>query len=102
MSTNKKIVPLAGIGHNRPSKTAAERQKSLYERRKAAGWKKGWIDPATAQLAEDLGGIEHIVEHRDQLADLISQQIAALDELAAELEREKSRGWLDRLLSRRP
>ena len=46
------------------AKTGAERQKELYERRKVDGWRKVWVDPATLELAELLGGIEKIPTER--------------------------------------
>ena len=60
------------IGHNSGGKmTAAERQKALYERRRAAGWKKSWIDPKTAEVAADLGGIERLGWRYERMAEKI-------------------------------
>jgi hypothetical protein len=46
------------------AKTGAERQKELYERRKADGWRKVWVNPDTLELADMLGGIEKIPPDR--------------------------------------
>lgn len=61
-------------------KTAAERQKELYERRKEAGWRKSWLNPATLALIEELGSIEAIPKEREALLAKI-----------ADLERERAR-----------
>lgn len=61
------------------AKTAAERQKELYERRKEAGWRKSWLNPATLALVEELGSIEAIPKEREALLAKI-----------ADLEREKA------------
>lgn len=50
--------------HPKP-KTTAQRQRELYERRKADGWRKVWVDPKTLKLAEMLGGIDRISADRE-------------------------------------
>jgi len=98
MSTEAKIV---NIGHNSgktPPKSARTRAKLSYERRRAEGWKKGWIDPATQELAEQLGGIEHIREHRDELVELVRAQDEALRVLGEELQEHRKRDLVSLLL----
>lgn len=80
-----------GLGHNRALKTAAERQKDHYDRRKDEGWRKGWIDPVTLARVKDLGGIEHVAAQHDRLAEVVEQQaeliadqMNALEKLAGE------------------
>lgn len=93
-TTKKNESSAPGIGHNSQVKTAKERAKDHYERRKAAGWRKTWVDPETLALAEELGGIEKIAAdyHR-----LLSAKIDALDEL----DQLKARGFWSRLLNRK-
>lgn len=67
-------------------KTAAERQKELYERRKADGWRKIWTDPKTIALADELGGVEHISENRAALLTRIA-------ELEAMIALPRKRKW---------
>ena len=56
------------------AKTGAERQKELYERRKAEGWRKIWVDPATLELAKLLGGIENIPADREAWIARVKEQ----------------------------
>ena len=70
------------------AKTSAERQKELYERRKAEGWKKIWVDPATMELAERLGGIQMIPQEREEW-------IAKVEELTRQ---QPPRPWWRRFL----
>ena len=75
--------------------TAAERQKALYERRRAAGWKKSWIDPKTAEVAADLGGIERLGWRYERMAEkieLLETRIAAAE------QKSRLRRWLRRWL----
>ena len=59
-------------------KSPAERAKSSYERRKAAGWRKIFVDPGTIALAKRLGGIE-------KLPKLVEDQARRIEELEAQL-----------------
>ena len=63
-------------------KTDAQRQKSLYKRRTSQGWRKGWIDPGTLDLAARLGGIENVPD-----------AYVARMKAEAELESLQSRPW---------
>lgn len=88
-------------------KTDAQRQKSLYKRRTAQGWRKGWLDPGTIDLAKRLGGVEKIPDayaaqraENDRLkASMDSAEKrtkdadAALKAAEAELHRLRSRPW---------
>lgn len=88
-------------------KTDAQRQKSLYKRRTSQGWRKGWIDPGTLDLAARLGGIEHVPDayaseraENDRLRATVSSAQkaeeaanAARMKVEAELEILQSRPW---------
>ncbi len=88
-------------------KTDAQRQKSLYKRRTSQGWRKGWIDPGTLDLAGRLGGIEHIPDayaaqraENDRLRASVeaaekkqNEADANLQEAKAELHQLQSRPW---------
>lgn len=67
----------ASIEEEKPkakAKTDAERQKDLYERRKAEGWRKIWVDPKTLELAKMLGGIENIPADREAWIARVKEQ----------------------------
>ncbi len=81
-----KTSPSEPVQEKPEPKTAAERQKELYERRKADGWKKIYVDPATIELAQELGGIENIVEDRQHW-------IRTASELNAKIESSKKPWW---------
>lgn len=93
-TTKKNTGTAPGIGHNSQAKTAKERAKEHYDRKKAAGWRKTWVDPETLKLAEELGGIDKIAEeHRGALR--------AYGDAQAELDKLKARGFWSRLLNRK-
>lgn len=52
MPSNKKQP---GLGHNHPPKTAKQRAKDWEKAKRAEGWRKVWVDPATLGLIKDLG-----------------------------------------------
>lgn len=93
-TTRKNVRTAPGIGHNSQVKTAKERAKEHYDRKKAAGWRKTWVDPETLRLAEELGGIENIVSER-------SNTLRAFRDVNNELEALRARGFWSRLLNRK-
>ena len=93
-TTKKNASTAPGIGHNSQVKTAKERAKEHYDRKKAAGWRKTWVDPNTLALADELGGIEAVSGDRANLAKKIEEQAAELDAL-------RSRGLWSRILNRK-
>lgn len=98
MRTEENVI---AIGHNsgrKAPKSAKDRAKTHYQRKTEAGWKKTWVDPDTQQLADDLGGIEKIRAHRDELVELVRAQDEALRVLGEELEAHRQRDLLSSLL----
>jgi hypothetical protein len=93
-TTKKKAGTAPGIGHNSQVKTAKERAKEHYDRKKAAGWRKTWIDPETLRLAEELGGIDQLPADYQRLLSAKVDAVKELDEL-------KARGFWSRLLNRK-
>lgn len=74
-----------GSGTKTP-KSDAERAKASYERKKAAGWSKLFVDPGTRALAKQLGGFEKIPKH-------VEQQYRRIEELEAKLAEAERKGW---------
>jgi hypothetical protein len=79
MKKNVRTAP--GIGHNSQVKSAKERAKEHYDRKKAAGWRKTWVNPETLKLADHLGGIEGVAADRAELTRKIEEQTEQLDAL---------------------
>jgi hypothetical protein len=65
VSADKKIVSLKP--KRARTKTAAERQKSHYARKIAAGWRKGWLDPETLNQVDRFGCIEAVADHNKRM-----------------------------------
>lgn len=48
------------------TKTNAQRQAAYRKKMKDAGWTKIYVDPSTIQTAEELGGIELVLDHHNK------------------------------------
>lgn len=75
--------------HSEPM-TAAQRQKKLYEDRKAKGWRKTWMPPELLELADQLGGIDKIAADRE----MWMRRAIEAEARAAKTETRPARGLL--------
>jgi hypothetical protein len=66
--------------------TGAERAKKFEAKKRAAGYKRDWIDPDTLALARELGSIQMIREDRDRLLDEVQSHIRTIAAQHSEIE----------------
>ena len=70
--------------------TPAQRQKKLYEERKAEGWKKQWMTPDLIMIAEQLGGVEHVAPSWHKW---MHRAVTAETQLMQQQEQRQPRRW---------
>jgi multidrug resistance efflux pump len=62
-------IAAAKEAREKKAQSSAERQAEFRQKKKDAGWKSTYVDPETLKAADDLGGIEHVLQDRNKWMD---------------------------------
>jgi hypothetical protein len=75
----------AKAAREKKAQSSAERQAEFRQKKKDAGWKSTYVDPKTLKAADDLGGIENVLQDRNKWMDRTVIAEAQCRTLEAEL-----------------
>lgn len=73
--------------------TAKERQRKFVQGKKEAGFKKNWLHHSIEELAEEVGGQEHISGRIEELRQRAEAAELRAETAEAEILRLRSRRW---------
>ena len=79
-------IAAAKEAREKKAQSSAERQAEFRQKKKDAGWKSTYVDPETLKAADELGGIEHVLQDRNRWMDRAAIAEAELTTLRAVLD----------------